>query len=225
MMIIMNIYEKFYCKYLKMTVTKEQIKELREKTGAGMNDCKNALVENNGDFEKSINFLRQKGLASAEKKLTRTTKQGIIASYIHTGSQLGVLVEINCETDFVARRSEFKNLAKNIAMQIAANSSVQYVSLKDIPKLIWDNENQIESNREDVLTKIDKVKESIIKGRVEKNLKILTILDQQCIFNQEITVEDYIKEHVSLLKENIQISRFCKFRVGDFEKKSLETEN
>ena len=113
-----------------MSITSEQIKLLREKTGAGMQNCKNALLETNGDFEKAINFLRQKGLASAEKKVLRTTKQGIISSYIHTGSKIGVLLELNCETDFVARRLEFQNLAKNIAMQIAANSSLKYVTLK-----------------------------------------------------------------------------------------------
>jgi len=133
-----------------MTINSEQIKLLREKTGAGVLNCKNALVETNGDFEKAIEFLRQKGLASAEKKLTRNTKQGIIATYIHTGSKIGVLLELNCETDFVARRIEFQNLAKNLAMQITASSEVNYVSLQDIPKEVWDSELRIESEREDI---------------------------------------------------------------------------
>jgi elongation factor Ts len=116
-----------------MTITADQVKLLREKTGAGMLNCKNALVETKGDFEKALEFLRQKGLASAEKKLTRNTKQGIITSYIHTGSKIGVLLELNCETDFVARRVEFQNLAKTLAMQVAASPSVNYISLSHIP--------------------------------------------------------------------------------------------
>lgn len=201
-----------------MTITSEQIKSLREKTGAGILSCKNALIETKGDFEKAVNFLRQKGLASAEKKVLRITKQGIITSYIHTGSKIGVLLELNCETDFVARRIEFQTLAKNLAMQIAAGTSLTYISLKDIPKEIWDAEMEIESKRDDIKEKPEKVRDSILKGRVEKNLKALTLLNQECIREPELTVEDYIKNHVSLLGENIQISRFCKFVVGENEK-------
>ena len=115
-----------------MDVSAATIKELREKTGAGMLNCKNALTETKGDFEKAVAFLRQKGLASAEKKLSRSTKQGIITSYIHTGSKIGVLLELNCETDFVARRVEFQNLAKTLGMQIASSTSVNYLTLNDI---------------------------------------------------------------------------------------------
>lgn len=198
-----------------MNITSEQIKALREKTGAGMSNCKNALVENNGDFEKAIEFLRQKGLATAEKKATRTTKQGIIASYIHTGAKIGVLVELNCETDFVARRVEFQTLAKNLAMQIVASNSVKYVSLTDIPQGVWEEEARIESQREDLQSKPEKIRESILKGRVEKNLKLLTLLDQSCIRDPELSVENFIKNHISLLGENIQIKRFVKFSIGE----------
>ena len=198
-----------------MTINSEQIKLLREKTGAGVLNCKNALVETNGDFEKAIEFLRQKGLASAEKKLTRNTKQRIIATYIHTGSKIGVLLELNCETDFVARRIEFQNLAKNLAMQITASSEVNYVSLQDIPKEVWDSELRIESEREDIKNKPEHIRNSILKGRVEKTLKNFTLLNQTCIRDPEITVEEYIKNHVSLLGENIQINRFCKYIVGE----------
>ena len=201
-----------------MDISAEQIKKLREKTGAGMLNCKSALIENNGDFEKAVNFLRQKGLASAEKKLARSTKQGIITSYIHTGSKVGILLELNCETDFVARRTEFQNLAKSLAMQVAASTSVNYVALKDIPQSIWDSENRIEGEREDLKNKPANIKESILKGRVEKTLKTLTLLNQSCIRDPEITVEEYIKNHVSLLGENIQINRFVKFIVGENEK-------
>ena len=198
-----------------MSITSEQVKLLREKTGAGMLNCKNALVETNGDFEKAVEFLRQKGLASAEKKLSRTTKQGIIATYIHTGSKIGVLLELNCETDFVARRVEFQNLAKNLAMQVTATPGIQYVSVQDIPTTIWEEEIRIESQREDLLNKPEKIRESIAKGRVEKTLKTFTLLNQSCIRDPQITVEEYIKNHVSLLGENIQISRFCKYIVGE----------
>jgi elongation factor Ts len=198
-----------------MNITSEQIKQLREKTGAGMLNCKNALVENQGDFEKAVAFLRQKGLASAEKKLSRSTKQGIITSYIHTGSKIGILLEINCETDFVARRTEFQNLAKNLAMQIAAGSSVKYISLTDIPKEIWDSEMRIEADRDDLQNKPQNIRDSILKGRVEKTLKTFTLLNQTCIRDPEVTVEEYIKNHVSLLGENIKINRFCKFILGE----------
>lgn len=198
-----------------MNITSEQIKALREKTGAGMLNCKNALVENNGDFDKAIELLRQKGLATAEKKATRTTKQGIIASYIHTGAKIGVLIELNCETDFVARRVEFQTLAKNLAMQVVASNTVKYISVTDVPQEIWDTESRIESQREDIINKPEKVRESILKGRVEKNIKFYTLLNQSCIRDPELTVEDYIKNHISLLGENIQIGRFIKFVIGE----------
>jgi elongation factor Ts len=200
-----------------MNISAEQIKSLREKTGAGMLNCKNALIETNGDFEKAITFLRQKGLASAEKKLSRTTKQGIITSYIHTGSKIGVLLELNCETDFVARRLEFQNLGKNLAMQIAAGNSISYISLKDVPEDIWSKEMAIEAERDDLKNKPSNIKEAILKGRVEKTLKTFTLLNQSCIRDPDLTVEEYIKNHVSLLGENIQISKFSKFVVGETE--------
>ncbi len=198
-----------------MDISAATIKELREKTGAGMLNCKNALTETNGDFEKAVAFLRQKGLASAEKKLSRTTKQGIITSYIHTGSKIGVLLELNCETDFVARRAEFQNLAKTLGMQIASSTTVNYLTLKDIPQTLWDSELEIESKRDDLKNKPENIKESILKGRVEKTLKSYTLLNQPCIRDPEVTVEEYIKNHVSLLGENIQISRFVKYNIGD----------
>jgi elongation factor Ts len=198
-----------------MNITADQIKELREKTGAGMLNCKNALIEHNGDFEKAIASLRQKGLASAEKKLSRTTKQGIITSYLHTGSKIGVLLELNCETDFVARRIEFQNLAKNLAMQVVASSSVNYISLKDIPEELVLSETKLESEREDLKNKPENIRQSILKGRVEKTLKTYTLLNQAYVRDPDLTVEDYIKSHVSLLGENIQIGRFCRFIVGE----------
>jgi elongation factor Ts len=198
-----------------MNITTEQIKTLREQTGAGMLNCKTALVENEGNFEKAVEFLRQKGLASAEKKLSRSTKQGIITSYIHTGAKIGILLELNCETDFVARRTEFQNLGKNLAMQIAASPTVNYVSLKDIPDEIWESEKRIEGEKDDLQSKPENIKGNIIKGRIEKTLKTYTLLDQACIRDQSLSVEEYVKQHVSLLGENIQIGRFCKFILGE----------
>lgn len=198
-----------------MNITTEQIKSLREKTGAGMLNCKNALTENQGDFDKAVEFLRQKGLASAEKKSSRSTKQGIITSYIHTGAKIGILLELNCETDFVARRTEFQNLGKNLAMQVAASQGVQYISLDQIPETLWENEKRIESDKEDLKNKPENIKENIIKGRVEKTLKTFTLLNQSCIRDQNITVEEFIKDHISLLGENIQLSRFTKFELGE----------
>lgn len=198
-----------------MNISSEQIKLLRENTGAGMQNCKNALLETNGNFEKALAYLRQKGLASAEKKLTRTTQQGIITSYIHTGSKIGVLLELNCETDFVARRPEFQNLARNLAMQIAATESINYVTLKDIPQSIWDSELQIESVREDIKNKPADIKSTILHGRVQKILKERTLLDQKCLRDSDLTVDEYIKTFVSLLGENIQVNRFTKFVLGE----------
>jgi elongation factor Ts len=198
-----------------MNISSEEIKLLRDKTGAGMLTCKNVLIETKGDFEKAITLLRQKGLASAEKKISRTTKQGIISSYIHTGSKIGVLIELNCETDFVARRIEFQALAKTLAMQIASSNSIKYISLKDIPEEVWNSEMEIEAQRDDLKNKPNNIKESILKGRVEKTLKTFTLLNQQCIREPEITIDEYIKNHVSLLGENIQINRFCKFNIGN----------
>jgi len=198
-----------------MNITSDQIKELREKTGAGMLNCKNALIEHQGDFEKAVASLRQKGLASAEKKLSRTAKQGIITSYLHTGSKIGVLLELNCETDFVARRVEFQNLAKNLAMQVAASNNVKYVSLKDIPEEIISSETRLEAGKEDLKNKPENIKENILKGRVEKTLKTFTLLSQSYIRDPDLTVEEYIKNHVALLGENIQVNRFTKFIIGE----------
>jgi elongation factor Ts len=198
-----------------MNISLEQIKLLREKTGAGMLNCKNALLETQGDFEKAVNYLRQKGLASAEKKRSRTTKQGIISSYIHFGSKIGVLLELNCETDFVARRQEFQTLAKDLAMQVATAYSINYICLDDIPKEMWQSEMQIEANRDDIKNMPENIRESVLNSRVENTLKSFTLLNQPSIRDPELIVEEYIKNHISLLGENIQINRFCKFAIGE----------
>lgn len=199
-----------------MEISAKAVKELREKTGAGMMDCKNALLQTSGEFEKAIEHLRQKGLASADKKMIRQAKEGIIDYYIHTGSKLGVLVEINCETDFVARRPEFQQLSKNIAMQIAACPSVLYVSYDSIPQDLIEKEKLIEMGKEDLAKKPHEMKEKIVQGRVEKTLKSLCLLDQPFIKNQDITMEELIKQTVAQLGENIKVARFTRFILGQY---------
>jgi elongation factor Ts len=199
-----------------MEISAKIVKELREKTGAGMMDCKNALIETSGEFEKAIAHLRKKGLAFADKKLSRQAKEGIIEYYIHTGSKIGVLVEVNCETDFVARRKEFQELSKNIAMQIAASPSILYVSYNDIPQELIENEKQIEMFKEDIKNKPQAMKEQIVQGRIEKTLRNLCLFDQSFIKNQDITIEELIKQNVALLGESIKVARFTRYVLGQY---------
>ena len=196
-------------------ITAQQVKELREKTGAGMMDCKKALTENAGDITKAIEWLRQKGITSAEKKASRVAAEGMIGSYIHTGSRIGVLVEVNCETDFVARREEFKKLVNDVAMQIAACPNVEYVKVADIPVEIAAKEKEIEMGRDDLANKPDNIKEKIVAGRIEKRLKELSLLDQPFIRDQNISIEELIKQAIAALGENIQVRRFQRFVLGE----------
>nr|AVZ00569.1 elongation factor Ts [Fucus spiralis] len=190
------------------------VKELREKTGAGMMNCKKALQETNGNFDEAIKTLRQKGLASADKKVDRKAIEGLVNSYIHTGGKIGVLVEVNCETDFVARREEFQELVKNIAMQIAASPEVLYVKTDDIPEETFFAEKEIELKKNDLINKSNDIKDQIILGRVQKTLKRLSLIDQQFIRDPNITVEELIKEKISLFGENIKIKRFTRYILG-----------
>jgi elongation factor Ts len=200
---------------MSIEISSKLVKELREKTGAGMMNCKKALQETEGNFEKAVESLRQKGLASADKKADRKASEGIIESYIHTGAKLGVLVEVNCETDFVARRTEFQELTKNIAMQIAACPSINYVSLNHIPSEVIEKERFIESGKEDLINKPVEIKEKILDGRVQKILKMQSLLDQPFIKDPNITIDELIKQKISLLGENIKISRFTRFQLGE----------
>jgi elongation factor Ts len=196
-------------------ISAQLVKELREKTGAGMMDCKKALTENDGDINKSVEWLRQKGITSAEKKAGRVAAEGLVGSYIHTGGRIGVLVEVNCETDFVARGDRFQELVRNIAMQIAACPNVEYVRVADIPEAIVTKEKQIEMKRDDLGNKPDNIKEKIVQGRIEKRLKELSLVDQPFIRDQGITVEELVKQTVAELGENIQIRRFVRFVLGE----------
>ncbi|CAN0156209.1 unnamed protein product [Ectocarpus fasciculatus] len=193
----------------------ERVRELRHKTGAGMMNCKKALLESNGNFEEAIKSLREKGQASAHQKINRKTIEGIVNSYIHIGGKIGVLIEVNCETDFVARREEFQELVQNIAMQIAASPDVLYIQSSDIPEKIFLNEKEMESEKEDLINKPDEIKEKIILGRVEKTLKNLTLLNQPFIRDASITVDELIKEKISLFGENIRIKRFTRYTLGN----------
>ena len=203
-------------------ISAQSVKELREKTSAGMMDCKKALQDSNGDMSKAIETLRQKGLASATKKTSRIATEGVVESYIHMGGKLGVIVEVNCETDFVARRPEFQELAKNIAMQIAASPSVEYISLQSIPSDVVEKEKETESSKEDLAKKPKEIKEKIVEGRIQKRLKEMTLLDQFFIRDSSITIDELIKQNISKLGENIQVRRFERFVLGEGLKKRQE---
>ncbi|PMB24493.1 translation elongation factor Ts [Fischerella thermalis] len=196
-------------------ISAKLVQELRQKTGAGMMDCKKALKENDGDLAKAEEWLRKKGIAKAGAKADRVAAEGLVGSYIHTGGRVGVLVEVNCETDFVARREEFQTLVRNIAMQIAACPNVEYVKVSDIPADIVQKEKNIEMGRDDIANKPDNVKEKIVQGRIDKRLKEMTLLDQPYIRDQSITVEELVKQAIAQLGENIQVRRFVRFVLGE----------
>ncbi|MGC1526435.1 MAG: translation elongation factor Ts [Phormidesmis sp.] len=196
-------------------ISAKLVKELRDKTSAGMMDCKKALQETDGDMEKASEWLRQKGITSAGKKESRVASEGLIHSYIHTGGRVGVLVEINCETDFVGRHEDFKQLAQDVAMQIAASPNVEYVRIEDIPAEIAESEKSVEMGRDDLGNKPDNIKEKIVQGRTDKRLKELSLVDQPFIKDQNITVAELVKQSVAKLGENIQIRRFSRFILGE----------
>ncbi|MCU0517491.1 MAG: translation elongation factor Ts [Oscillatoria sp. Prado101] len=196
-------------------ISAKAVKELRDQTGAGMMDCKKALAENEGDMTKAVEWLRQKGITSAEKKAGRVTAEGLVDSYIHTGGRIGVLVEVNCQTDFVARNKEFQALVRNIAMQVAACPNVEYVKVADIPAEIIEKEKEIEMGRDDLASKPVNIREKIVQGRIEKRLKELSLMDQPFIRDQNITVEELVKQAIAQLGENIQVRRFVRFVLGE----------
>ncbi len=196
-------------------ISAQDVRELREKTGAGMMNCKRALQETNGEMAKAIEYLRQKGLASAAKKAGRLAAEGLVDSYIHTGGRIGVLVEVNCETDFVARNDAFKALVQDIAKQIAASSNVEYVQLSDISPEVVEREKAIALGSDALKGKPEAIKEKIVQGKVEKTLRDLCLMDQPFIRDQSITVEELVKQAVAQLGENIRIRRFSRFVLGE----------
>lgn len=194
-----------------MVITAQMVKELREKTGAGMMECKKALESSGGDFDKAIEYLRQKGLATAQKKAGRAASEGVIASYIHM-DKIGVMLELNCETDFVARNEEFRQLAKDIAMHIAATNP-QYVSKDDVPQDVIEKEKEIYKAQISG-NKPSQVVEKIIEGKLEKFFEEMCLLNQPFIKEPERKIQDLITEKIAKFGENIVVRRFVRFQVG-----------
>ncbi|MBM5815480.1 MAG: translation elongation factor Ts [Cyanobacteria bacterium K_Offshore_surface_m2_239] len=196
-------------------ISAKLVKDLRDKTGAGMMDCKKALKETSGDIPKAIEWLRQKGIASAEKKAGRTAAEGMVGSYIHTGGRVGVLVEVNCETDFVARGDLFQELVRNVAMQIAACPNVEYVSVDEIPEAVVEREKSIEMGRDDLAGKKEEMKAKIVEGRIGKRLKELALLDQPFIRDNSLTLGELVKQTSGKTGENIRVRRFTRYTLGE----------
>jgi elongation factor Ts len=195
-------------------ISAEMVRKLREETGAGMMDCKTALVEGAGDFEKSKDILRKKGLASAAKKAGRATSEGIVGTYIHPGAKIGVLVEVNCETDFVAKTPDFQTLVKEIAMHIAA-SNPRYVTKEEVPGNFLDKEREIYKAQAAAAGKPAPVQEKIAEGKLKQYFADTCLLEQPFIRENDKTVGQLIQEKIALIKENIVVRRFARFKVGD----------
>lgn len=195
-------------------ITAEMVKQLRERTGAGMMDCKKALIQTDGDFEKAIDYLRAQGIAKAEKKASRAVNEGLIYAYIHYSNKLGAMVEVNCETDFVANTKEFQEFVKNVAMQIAASAPLA-VSRDEIDPKIIEREKAI--YKEQVLRegKPENIADKIVNGKLEKFYKENVLLEQPFFKDPERTIEIYLKETIGKLGENIQIARFARFALGE----------
>ena len=197
-----------------MEISAQLVKQLRERTGAGMMECKTALVESNGDLAGAEVVLRKKGIASASKKSARTTKQGVIGTYIHQGSQLGVLIEVNCESDFVARTDDFQELVKDLAMQVAA-ADPQFIRREDVTQAALDREKDIQRGRALQEGKPEKMVDKIIEGRMNKFYEEICLMEQPFIRDNATTIGDLVKAKIAKLGENIAVSRFVRFKVGD----------
>lgn len=200
-------------------ITAVMVKELRERTGAGMMDCKKALAECGGNMDKAIDFLREKGLAAAAKKASRVAAEGAVEAYIHGGGRIGVLVEINCETDFVAKTDEFRQFTKDIAMHIAA-ANPQYLNKEEVPKEVVEHEKEILRNQALNEGKPANIVDKMVVGRVEKYYKEVCLLEQAFVKNPDISVGQLVTEKVAKIGENISIRRFVRFQLGEgIEKK------
>ncbi|NLJ80644.1 MAG: translation elongation factor Ts [Firmicutes bacterium] len=195
-------------------VNAAMVKELRDKTGAGMMDCKKALITKDGDIDAAVDYLREKGLAAAAKKAGRIAAEGVVESYIHMGGRIGVLVEINCETDFVAKTEEFKELAKDLAMHIAA-SKPEYVSREDIPEEVLEREKGIYRTIAENEGKPAQIIEKIVEGRLDKFVQEICLLDQPFIKDTDLTVGELLTEKVAKIGENITVRRFARFERGE----------
>ena len=197
-----------------MTIDASIVKDLRGRTGAGIMDCKEALLDSDGNVEKAVDFLRKKGIAKAEKKAGREADQGAVLSYIHPGNRIGVLVEVNCETDFVAKTDGFQTFVKDVAMQIAATNPLS-VTRGGIDSVVVDKEKEIFTEQAKLSSKPDNVLEKIIEGRIEKFHQENCLLEQSFIKDSDKSVQDILMETIATLGENISIARFSRFEVGD----------
>ncbi len=203
-----------------MEITGAMVKELREKTGAGMMDCKKALVATEGNVEKAIDFLREKGLASAQKKGSRIAAEGVVASYIHMGGKIGVLVEVNCETDFVAKNENFLNFVKDISMHIAASNPL-YLAEEDVPQEVIDGEKAIYKAQAMNEGKPENIAEKMVAGRIKKYFKEVCLLEQPFVKDMDKSVADVVQETIASIGENIKIRRFTRYQMGEgLEKRS-----
>jgi elongation factor Ts len=195
-------------------ITAALVKDLRERTGAGMMECKKALVEGHGDIAEAEVILRKRGISMAGKKAGRATRQGLIGTYIHAGGQLGVMVEINCESDFVARTDDFKELVHDIAMHVAA-ADPRYLRREDVPAAILEQEKEIAHDRAKAEGKPEKIIDRIVEGQLTKYYEAACLMDQPFVKEATLTIEQLVKTKVAKLGENISISRFVRFKVGD----------
>ena len=197
-----------------MEITSKMVKELREMTNAGMMDCKKALVESGGEVEAAVKFLREKGLSSAAKRAHKAANEGQIFSYIHSNNKLGVIVELNCETDFVAKTDEFQTLGRNLAMQVAATSPL-VVKREDIPQDVLKNEMEIFRNQAIESGKPEKILDKIVEGKIEKFYSEVVLLEQAFIKDDKVKVEELVKETIGKLGENMIVKRFARFKLGE----------
>jgi len=197
-----------------MAISAQMVKELREKTGAGMMDCKKALQETGGDMEKAIEYLREKGIAKAAKKADRIAAEGVVESYIHAGGRIGVLVEVNCETDFVAKTDDFKALVKDVAMQIAAMNP-KYVRREEVPQEVLNKEREILKQQALAEGKPENIVEKMVEGRLSKYFKEICLLEQPYVKDPDKTIDQLVKETIAKLGENINIRRFVRYEMGE----------
>jgi elongation factor Ts len=201
-----------------LDISASMVKDLRTKTGAGMMDCKEALTDSNGDFEKAVEYLRKKGMSAATKRSSKAAKEGTIASYIHMQGRIGVMVEINCETDFVAKTDDFKAMAKDIAMHIAATNPM-YVSPEQIPEDVLAVEKEIYKSQAAAEKKPEKIWDKIIQGKLKKYYEEVCLLDQKFIKNPDISVGTLVNNLIAKTGENIMVRRFARFQLGEELKK------
>jgi elongation factor Ts len=197
-----------------MEISAQKVKELREKTGAGMRDCKKALMETGGDFDKASNYLREKGIAKAASRAGRTANEGLVVSYIHPGDKLGVLLEVNCETDFVARTDDFKVFAKDVSMQIAATNPLA-IKREDVDPKVVEAESEIYRQQALNEGKPEKILDKIVSGKLDKFFAETCLMEQPFVKDNEKTITDLLNDLIAKIGENITIKRFARFRLGE----------